>query len=572
MLQLFINYRRDDTAAIAGRIYEYLERAFGAQHLFKDVDNMTPGKDFRQTITAAIDKSDVMLVLIGPAWLTITDSHGVPRLDNPADYVRMEIEQGLNSPHVTVIPVLVMGAEMPPQPRLPTAIQDLAYLHAVNVRLDPDFRPDMQRLIKFLTEHSDSLRAPTGNSTTIGTKNAPLIQRLLGAFAQGNATPPPPTPKPDPTPPPAAKASPPVNAPPKTPPHGQLWRDDAYEPTSPRLALAPSQLERLIVMALQSIYGVVVFGALGGALVLLLIAAALGAFSSDSSNDNGTLTRNEDWTPEIRTFEGVEMARVPAGCFMMGTNDAEPRFATPAHEQCFDDEFWVDVYEVSWRQYCTIVECEAEEEGASSLPSLTPAQLRWSEAHQYCLRRGGRLPTEAEWEYVARGPSGWNYPWGNAWVSANAHWDGTEAQYGEFAPVGSYPAGASWVGAQDMVGNAFEWTGTVYRSYPAENSNPDSESDEADMVAEVQYAVRSHTVAFARSDDLRSIWRSRGDDVWSIRFGFRCVRDEVPPPDDALAQTEEPREDASTTDNEHSAEVVELESESSASDAESEAP
>jgi hypothetical protein len=89
--RIFISYRRQETAWPAGRLYDVLVEHFPAEQVFKDVDNIEPGEDFVDRITAAVGTCDVLLALIGPQWLTITDEDGQPRLDNPEDYVRPEI-------------------------------------------------------------------------------------------------------------------------------------------------------------------------------------------------------------------------------------------------------------------------------------------------------------------------------------------------------------------------------------------------------------------------------------------------------------------------------------------------
>jgi len=89
--QIFISYRRDDSSAFAGRIYDRLISRFAEDQISFDVDNLDPGVDFVEAIEASIDSSDVFLVVIGRRWLASADEEGQRRLDNPDDYVRLEI-------------------------------------------------------------------------------------------------------------------------------------------------------------------------------------------------------------------------------------------------------------------------------------------------------------------------------------------------------------------------------------------------------------------------------------------------------------------------------------------------
>lgn len=151
MPRIFISYRRDDSQAIADRIYEHLSSALPPDSVFKDVDNIPPGTDFRTVIRDAVRRSDVMLVLIGREWATVRGADALPRLHNPGDFVRLEIENGLQTTRVTVIPVLVNNAQLPPVNLLPPSLHDLVYRNAMQVRNDPDFVHDIERLIRLLT-------------------------------------------------------------------------------------------------------------------------------------------------------------------------------------------------------------------------------------------------------------------------------------------------------------------------------------------------------------------------------------------------------------------------------------
>src|SRR6266508_306274 len=107
--RIFISYRREETAYPAGWLYDRLADRFGGGQAFKDVDSIQLGDDFVEVITSAVGSCDVLLALIGDEWLTITDEDGQRRLDDPNDFVRLEIEAALTR-NVRVIPILVDGA------------------------------------------------------------------------------------------------------------------------------------------------------------------------------------------------------------------------------------------------------------------------------------------------------------------------------------------------------------------------------------------------------------------------------------------------------------------------------
>lgn len=145
MPAVFISYRRADSASAAGRIDDQLVARFGRATVFKDVDSIPPGVDFARYIEDAIQQSAVALVIIGPRWLTASVGPFQRRLDDPADFVRIEIETAARL-GVLIIPLLVDGATMPSAARLPTSLRLLASLNALPVRPDPDFHRDMGRV------------------------------------------------------------------------------------------------------------------------------------------------------------------------------------------------------------------------------------------------------------------------------------------------------------------------------------------------------------------------------------------------------------------------------------------
>jgi serine/threonine-protein kinase len=220
---------------------------------------------------------------------------------------------------------------------------------------------------------------------------------------------------------------------------------------------------------------------------------------------------------DTRIRDGMPLVYVPEGKFEMGSN-ADER-ARPVHRVALD-AFWIDQTEVTNTMFAAflnelgnqveegvgwlepgaghrgIVYGHIEENDGVFLPEAgyedyPVIEVSWYGAAAYCSWAGGRLPTEAEWEYAARGPQARLYPWGNSFdgrranycdVNCTYDWRDTDSDDGfaEWTSVGSYPEGASWCGALDMAGNVWEWVSDwwsedYYAHSPTENpQGPDS--------------------------------------------------------------------------------------------------
>ena len=228
------------------------------------------------------------------------------------------------------------------------------------------------------------------------------------------------------------------------------------------------------------------------------------------------VTRNADWTPVVHDFDGVVMVLVPPGCFMMGSEWTSDQ--KPVHEQCFEDAFWIDRTEVTQAQFRAF-EGEAADDSFFTGDELPREQITWVEARAFCEQRGARLPTEAEWEYAARGPDNLVFPWGNIFEGEYTIYAGSSNE--ESAPVGSLPEGMSWVGALDMSGNVWEWVSSLYRLYPydATDGRENVEDVSGGRVARGG-GLRSTAVDFLRA----SVRSSHPADQGSYEIGFRCAR------------------------------------------------
>ena len=149
---IFISYRREDSADITGRISDRLIQKFGKDAVFKDVESIPLGSDFRKHLKDAVGRCDVLVAVIGRQWATIENENGRRRLDDPRDHLRIEVESALER-DIPVIPVLVQGAVVPDPEKLPEPLRPLAYRHAQPVRPDPDFNHDLDRLMSGIEAH-----------------------------------------------------------------------------------------------------------------------------------------------------------------------------------------------------------------------------------------------------------------------------------------------------------------------------------------------------------------------------------------------------------------------------------
>ncbi|MFC1959732.1 SUMF1/EgtB/PvdO family nonheme iron enzyme [Chloroflexota bacterium] len=255
------------------------------------------------------------------------------------------------------------------------------------------------------------------------------------------------------------------------------------------------------------------------------------------------ISSNAAWQSYIteRNFDGVTMVLVPAGSFTMGSTEEGIDYAlelcnetrgscerawfedeSPTSIQTFAEPFWIDKYEVTNARFGS-TGCEQY----SSEPDQPRNCVDWFDAQAFCEARGTRLPTEVEWEYAAQGPDSLIYPWGNEFVGDNVIYEDSP-EYGNTntAPVGSRPGGVSWVRALDMSGNIWEWTNSLYESYPYDATDG-RERDTGDST-DVWRVLRGGSFGSA-SDYLRTAFRyGISPASENFYFGFRCARDYEP--------------------------------------------
>ena len=263
-------------------------------------------------------------------------------------------------------------------------------------------------------------------------------------------------------------------------------------------------------------------------------------------------------TPRVDR-SGIDQVWVPAGAFTMGSSDRDladvraegpPKWVerelaseAPAHVVHLSKGFWIDRHEVTNAAFARFVADRGYERrefwseagwawlrgsDRSSLPApcegAEPAMPRrcvtWFEAEAYAAWRGGRLPTEAEWEYAARGPRSLRYPWGADFDPARCNVVDSKGP----VAVGRYPGGSSWIGASDLAGNAMEWVADWLGSHDsAEVTDPKGPASGTIKIEKGGWWGANRFVA-------RAAYRHYEDPpaYQDAHIGFRIVTDEAP--------------------------------------------
>jgi TIR domain len=165
-LRIFLNYRRDDSSGYALSLYHDLADHFGADQVFMDIDTIAPGENFVSRIEETMSTCDVVVALIGRDWLTAADVNGNRRLDDPADFVRLELESAIER-NVPLVPTLVHSGRIPQANDLPDSLRPLVLRQGIELH-DSTWRTDVARLIKVL----ERLAAPPDPAAT-RTKHGP---------------------------------------------------------------------------------------------------------------------------------------------------------------------------------------------------------------------------------------------------------------------------------------------------------------------------------------------------------------------------------------------------------------
>jgi formylglycine-generating enzyme required for sulfatase activity len=219
------------------------------------------------------------------------------------------------------------------------------------------------------------------------------------------------------------------------------------------------------------------------------------------------------------------MLSIPGGVFEMGANSGDD-YERPQHTVTVTP-FLIDTYEVTCGDYERFLKANPEYKSPPGWVNRTAPPgtvqrpvtgVHWYDASAYANWAGKRLPTEEEWEFAARGTTGWRYPWGNDWRADAANAGDSNAR--QFADVGSYPAGKGPFGTMDMIGNAWEWTSTEWKGYPGGPVPPDAPNE----LRVIRGGYWGSSAAKATTTFRRG-WDARGAKTGYENTGFRCAAD-----------------------------------------------
>jgi formylglycine-generating enzyme required for sulfatase activity len=492
MIKVFVSYRREDSRHQSGRLYDHLVKQFGKGRVFDDVDSIPLGSDFRAVLTERVAGCDVFLAVMGDGWLSSAGPGGTRRLDDPGDFVRIEIEAALGH-NIPLIPVLVGNSPVPKAEELPESLRDLAFRRGLPVRSDPDFHRDVERLIRGI---EDMASVPGEGSASRG-------PRSRGAGDLKSAT---------------------VGAVAAVPPHGRLRG----------VGLAG------LVVVLAFLAAVIVIPRLGPSRDRRSPEPSpnTGLRPNPGKSESGNHQASRDSVPgdrdrraaetpvppaaglpaprSITNSIGMTLALIPAGEFLMGSPDdaIEARgHEKPSHLVRISKPFYLGVYEVTQGQYEGVMgnnpshysaNGEGKDRVAGQPTDRYPVEnVLWLDAIQFSNKlsekegkkpfyeidgnnirvpdwngQGYRLPTEAEWEYACRAGTTTRYQLGDdpetlaqvgnvADGTAKAkfpNWTAIAAPDGYVftAPVGRFRANK--FGLYDMHGNVWEWCWDGYGS------------------------------------------------------------------------------------------------------------
>ena len=565
MSKIFISYRRDDSAGYAHAVYSQLVQHFSKDQLFMDVDTVEPGVDFVRVIEEAVGESDVLVALIGKRWVGGESGGTSSRLDKEKDYVRLEVSTAL-ARDIRVIPVLVDGMTMPSENILPAPLQPLTRRNAIEIS-NTRFNFDVERLItavrKILDEAEAQRKADEENQKRIEEERISAQRKAEQWHTVTDMLR-------------------------KTEAEGLHEQERQRLEEEARGKADDEKREGIHqeVPNLWRTYGPVA-AAVAVVLILFSVFWWPKLRESPKKEEDGQkesikeaaivrpqpppkesgASAPEDKPeaqkeiikqppvvkvqPEKQTTaqplpvigkvfrdrvkkEGPEMVVIPAGSFRMGDLEGGgDKNELPVRIVRIEKSFAIGRYEVTFEEYDQFAVDTGRQLppdqgwGRERRPVIT---VSWRDAVEYAkwlseqTGKRYRLPTEAEWEYAARGGKETVYWWGNDFVEGMANCNSCGGQWDKrTVPAGSFKPNP--FGLYDTAGNVLEWVEDCwhdnYNGAPVEGSA----WKEAGSGNCNQRVVRGGSWR-GRPVDLRSSSRGRGGTVvrgWNV--GIRLAQD-----------------------------------------------
>ncbi|MBX3082260.1 MAG: SUMF1/EgtB/PvdO family nonheme iron enzyme [Anaerolineae bacterium] len=500
-LRLFVNYRRADDREFAETLRLQFMNRYGRENVFMDFDSLPNFTNFEEFIKRKVRECDALVMMIGAKW---TDLLREKAAKGDPDYVLIELEEALKH-HKLIAPIRLRDASMPDPADIPDWLHPISKLNAPDISPGRHLIDDVTHIITDLEAElvrRGSTREVANPESQTQIQSSPFqpltIQEMQSKIRTAEV----------------AKNWPEAliwidqlrQSGHPIPPYYAVELDRREQTFRQRLHEEEDRRRRREVADYEFIFirDMLEWGASKNT----IIAAVHGIWEIDQgyipddlaphlrpllSPVIQVITPSARYIPilkpgHIRTdAKGVPQVYVPAGRFLMGSDPDRDQSAQadeqPQHEAHITQGFWLDQFPVTNAHFQVFIDDGGYRANDWWSPkglqwkhtnNITTPQdfknfiedpkqprvgLNWYEAEAYANWRGGRLPTEAEWEYAARGVKSFIYPWGDNYDPKRLN---AETRIGRTTPVDAYPNGASWCGAFDLSGNIWEWCADWY--------------------------------------------------------------------------------------------------------------
>lgn len=531
---IFISYRRDDSSGHAGRLFDRLSAHFGDEQVFMDIDQIEPGEDFVQVIESAVGSCEILLALIGRNWLSSRDESG-RRLDNPNDFVRLEIAAAL-ARGIPVIPVLVQGARMPRPQDLPENLLALSRRHALELS-DLRWKHDIDQLTgaleKILTRQREARRNAEQQEAERKRLEAEAQSRKQAEERERQAR----------------EAEENARRKQEIYEKEALRRREAEDVERRRAAehvlksveetagTVPLETSSSSIATTASPPAVTMLSGRtrnlkraewwGKIIVLAILANLVMLIAVNIVNDRlqTPTTNNPEETnlkKSVTNRIGMELVWIPPGSFMMGSDNSFGD-EKPAHRVTIREGFYMGKYEVTQAQWQQVMGANPSKFNGDNLPV---ENVSWNDAQKFIGKLNEmndgfvyRLSSEAEWEYAARAGT----------TEDNADNLDSIAWYKDNSGKQTHPVGrkqANAFGLHDMHGNVWEWCADVW--HENHNGAPTDGSIWLSGDSSNRVLRGGSWVNFGRSLDFAYRFRDEPDRR-DVIIGFRVVASVLKP-------------------------------------------